>query len=110
MFYQITAADNRRHGVCHMSEFLNIRDLINQVKEKIPDSAPIPSVSTVIHSFAPPNMYAKILQNYTRKTNLKFVVQCRQLRDYHTDAHWCYALFQYLQEMAIMRQIPSIIL
>ena len=112
MFYQITAADDRRHGVCHMSEFLSIRDLINQVREKIPDSAPIPSMSTVIHSFAPPNMYAKILQNYTRKTNLKFVVQRCQLRDYQTDAHWCYALFRYLQGNGnhVQRQIPSIIL
>ena len=62
---QIITADDIRHGVSHMSEFLSIRDLINQVKEKIPEGSPIPSVSTVIHSFATPNMYAKISQYYT---------------------------------------------
>ena len=59
MVDQITAADDRRHGVSHMSELLSIRDLTNQVKEKIPEGSPISSASTVIHSFAPPNMYAK---------------------------------------------------
>ena len=76
-----------------MSEFLRIRDLINQVKEKNPEGAPISSASTVIHSFASPNMYAKTSQYCTRKSNIKFVVQRRQLCAYHTDAHWCYALF-----------------
>ena len=55
----LTAANDKRHGVSQMSVFLSIRDLINQVKEKIPEGSPIPSASTVIHSFAPPNMYAK---------------------------------------------------
>ena len=64
MVKQITTADNRHHRLSHMSEFLSIRDLINQVKEKIPEGSPIPSVSTVIHSFAPPNMYAKTSQYY----------------------------------------------
>ena len=90
---QIITADDIRHGVSHMSEFLSIRDLINQVKEKIPEGSPISSASTVIHSFAPPNMYAKTSQYCTRKSNIKFVVQRRQLPAYHTDAHWCYALF-----------------
>ena len=59
MVDQITAANDKRHGVSQMNEFLSIRDLINQVKEKIPEGSPLPSASTVIHSFAPPNMYAK---------------------------------------------------
>ena len=93
MVDQITAVNDRRHGVSHISEFLSIRDLVNQVKEKTPEGSPIPSVSTVIHSFAAPNMYAKTSQYYTGKNNLKFVVQRRQLHAYHTNAHWCYALF-----------------
>ena len=87
MVDQITTADDRRHGVSHMSEYLSIRDLINQVKEKIPEDSPIPSVSTVIYSFAAPNMYAKIVQYYTGKTNLTFVVQRHQLHAYHTVMH-----------------------
>ena len=94
--------DDRRHGVAHMSEFLCIRDLINKVKERIPEGSPIPSQATVIHSFAPPNMHAKASQYYTGKINLKFAIQRRQLRAFHSDAHWCSALFRYLREMAIM--------
>ena len=93
MVNQITPAVNRRHGVSHMSEFLRIRHLINQAKEKMPEGSPIPSVSTVIHSFAPRNMYGRALQYYTEKTNLKFVVQHHHLRAYHTNAYWCYVLF-----------------
>ena len=110
MVDQITTADDRRHGVSHMSEYLSIRDLINQVKERIPEDSPIPSVSTVIYSFAAPNMYAKTVQYYTGKTNLTFVVQRHQLHAYHTDAHWCYALFRYFREMAIMYRGKSLLL
>ena len=59
MLDQITAADDRHHGVSHISEFLSTRGLINQVKEKIPEGSPIPSASTVIHSFAPPKCMKK---------------------------------------------------
>ena len=98
---QITAVDDRRHGIAHMSEFLSIRDLIDRVKSKLPEGTPIPSESTVIHSFAPPNMYDKTAQYYTGKINLKHAVQRRQLRSYHTDAHYCSALYKYLRERAI---------
>ena len=110
MVNQITAAEDRRHGVSHMSEFWSIRDLINQVKEKISEGSPIPSASTVFHFFAPPNMYAKTSQYYTGKTDPKFVVQHRQLCAYHTDAHWCSALFRYLQEIMIMHRDKSLLL
>ena len=98
---QLTAADDRRHGIAHMSEFISIRDLISKVSAKLPNDTPIPSESTVIHSFAPPNMYDKTAQYYTGKINLKYVVQRRQLRAYHTDAHWCNALYKYMRELAI---------
>ena len=48
---QLTAADDRRHGIAHMSEFISIRDLISKVSVKLPEGTPIPSESTVIHSF-----------------------------------------------------------
>ena len=67
-----TAADDRRHGVAHMSEFLGIRDLIEQVKLRIPD-APIPSESTVSLAFAPPNTYIRAAQlnSSTAQQNLR---------------------------------------
>ena len=93
---QLTAADDRCHGIAHMSKFSSVRGLIEKVKARIPEGLSIPSVSTVIHSFAPPNMHAKTAQYYTGKINLKFTIQRRQLRAYHSDAHWCNALSRYL--------------
>ena len=46
-------------------------------------------------------MYAKYSQYYSRRINLKFTIQKRQLCAYHTDAHWCNALFRYLRELVI---------
>ena len=107
---QLIAADDRRHGIPHMSKFFSVHDLIEKVKARIPEGLPIPSVSTVIHSFAPPNMHAKTAQYYTGKINLKFTIQRCQLCAYHSDAHWCNALFQYLREMAIMYQGECVLL
>ena len=105
---EITAADERRHGVAHMSEFLSIQDLIKQVKERLPEDAKIPSESTVIHSFAPPNLHKKTSQYYTGRINLKHTIQRRQLRAYHSDAHWCSALYRYMREMAILSRQNSV--
>ena len=55
---EVTAADDRRHGIAHMSEFLSIKDLISQVQKRVPAETPIPSESTVIHAFAPPNIHS----------------------------------------------------
>ena len=98
---EMTAADDRRHGVAHMSEFLSVKDLISQVKQRVPDKTPIPSESTVIHAFAPPNIHAKTAQYYTGKINLKHMVQRRQLRAFHADAHWCSALYKYKRFMYV---------
>ncbi|KAK9977062.1 hypothetical protein ABG768_018883, partial [Culter alburnus] len=43
---QITAADERRHGVAHLSEFISVRDLIERVSKKCPPNTPIPSETT----------------------------------------------------------------
>ena len=45
----LTAADERRHGIAHMSSFLSICNLINKVKEYLLEGSPIPSQSTVVY-------------------------------------------------------------
>ena len=102
MVEQLTAADDRRHGIAHMSEFISIRDLISKVSVKLPEGTPIPSESTVIHSFAPPNIHDKTAQYYTGRIKLKYGIQRRQLRAYHADAHWCNALYKYMRELAVI--------
>ena len=97
----LTAADERRHGVAHMSQFLSISNLIKQIKARVPEGTNIPSESTVIHVFAPPNMHKNTSQYYTGHVQLKHAIQRRQLRAFHTDAHWCSALYRYLRDLAI---------
>ena len=84
--------------------FLSIRDLISRVRAKLPEGTPIPTVSTVIHYFASPNIHSKTAQYYTGKINLKFVEKRRQLRAYHTDAHWYNALYMYFRELLVKRR------
>ena len=55
----------------------------------------------MIHDFAPPNMHNKTCQYYTGRVQLKHVIQRRQLRAFHTDAHWCSTLYRYLRELAV---------
>ena len=100
----LTAADERRHGVAHMSQFLSISDMIKQVKARVPEGTNIPSESTVIHAFAPPNIHKKTSQYYTGCVQLKHAIQRRQIQAFHTDAHWCSALYRYLRELAIQNR------
>ena len=32
---EISAADERRHGVAHLSNFISLRDLIEQIKQRL---------------------------------------------------------------------------
>ena len=84
-----------------MSQFISICDLIAKFKAKLPKDTPIPSEATVLYSFAPPNMFSKSSQYYTREINLKNAIRRRQLRSFHADSHYCNELFRYMREMAI---------
>lgn len=53
-----TAADDRRHGESHLSEWLSLEDMIQQAKERCPENTPVPSKSLVRLRFAPRNPYA----------------------------------------------------
>ena len=97
----LTAADERRHGVAHMSQFLSISNLIKQVKAWVPEGRNIPSEPTVIHAFAPPDMHKKASQYYTGCVQLKHAIQRRLLQAFHTDAHWFSTLYRYWRELAI---------
>ena len=93
-----------------MSEFISIRDLIEQVKKDLPERTPIPSETTVTFAFAPPTIHATSPQYYTEKINLKDAIQRRQLGAFHIDAHCCKTLFRYMREMIIKYQEDSLFL
>lgn len=98
---EIAAADERRHQVEHMSKFISIKDLIQQVEADLPENTPIPSESTVLFSFVPKNAHRKAAKLYKSRVPLQFKIQSRQLRSSHQDDHYCAAQFRYIREYAV---------
>ncbi|XP_041374668.1 uncharacterized protein LOC121387575 [Gigantopelta aegis] len=97
----ITAADERRHNVEHISRFISVRDLIEQVKSRLPPNTAVPSESTVLFAFVPKNSHTKVAKLYKSRVPLRFTVQTRQLRASHQDDHYCAAQFKYMREFAV---------
>jgi hypothetical protein len=97
----ITAADDRRHGQAHLSEFISVRDMIEKTTKKCPPDTPIPSASLVRLQFAPKNPYCKGALNFTSRLDVQFKIQRRQLRIAHVDSHYCNAQFKYLKAFAV---------
>ncbi len=50
--------------------------------------------------FSPNNETVKVSEYYTKRLNIKYMVQARQLRVDHPDFHYASALFRYEKEMA----------
>ena len=97
-----TPVDERRHGeVTHLAKALSTRDLLNQVAKQCPVGVPVPSKQWLRLRFWPKNPSLKTALQYTGKLKVKFMVQARQLRHAHDDAHYCSTLFRYLRELSI---------
>ncbi|XP_062580017.1 uncharacterized protein LOC134242028 [Saccostrea cucullata] len=103
----MTAADERRHNVEHLSQFVSVRDLINQVASKLPEHTNIPSESTVLFAFVPKNSHTNVSKLYKSKIPLQFKVQTRQLRSSHQDDHYCAAVFKYSRHFSVKYK-PSV--
>ena len=43
---EISVADEHRHGVTHLSNFVSLRDLIEQITKDCPTATPFPSETT----------------------------------------------------------------
>ena len=83
---EMSAADERRHGVVHSSNFISLRDLIEQITKDCPTGTPIPSETTALFAFTPKNAYIKTAKLYKSQFQLKFKVQPRQLRAFELRA------------------------
>lgn len=94
---EVTPADDRRHGTAHLSQWLSLEDLIEQVKSKCAEGTRVPSKALVRLQFAPQNPYTRRALNFTSRFELKYKIQRRQLRASHPDAHFCAALFKFLR-------------
>ncbi len=91
-----TAVDDRRHGlVTHLAHAISMRDLVQQVKDRCPEHTDIPSPEWVRLQFWPKTPKIKSSIHYTGRFKMKFMVQQRQWRHHHKDAHYASALFRY---------------
>ena len=107
-----TATDDRRHDststndnettvVIHLATALSVRDLYDEVKKRVPEDCPIPSIQWLRLQFWPRKSTAATPKYFSGKLKLKFMVQSRQFRSYHVDVHYASALFRYQKEFAI---------
>ena len=107
-----TATDDRRHDststndnettvVTHLATALSIRDLYDEVKKRVPEDCPIPSIQWLRLQFWPRKSTAATSKYFSGKLKLKFMVQSRQFRSYHVNVHYASALFRYQKEFAI---------
>ena len=90
------AADERRHGVAHMSRYLSLPDLCEQVKSQCPPDTPIPSIDLVRLQFCPKNPASHAALNFTGRFPIQYKIQVRQLRQQHVDEYYAAAIFKYL--------------
>ena len=92
-----TIVDDRRNGlVAHLARAISIKDLVNQVKARCPEGTAIPSTEWVRIQFWPKTPSIKASVHYTGRFRLKFMVQQRQWRRYHVDAHYASAYFRFV--------------
>ncbi|XP_052781350.1 uncharacterized protein LOC128217930 [Mya arenaria] len=101
IIHENTAADDRRHSQAHMSQYMSVKDLISQAKERCPAGTDIPSSSLVRLQFMPRNPYAKTALSFTSKLPIQYKIQRRQLRVSYPDDHYTSALFKYLRSFAV---------
>ena len=97
------AVDDRRHGeITHLARVISVRDLVEQVKARCPSSIEIPSVEWTRLQFWSKMPAAKSSLHYTGQFRMKFMVQQRQWRHSHVDAHYAAAIFRYMREYALI--------
>ena len=97
----VTAEDDRRHGVAHLARWISLSDMISETAAELPSGTPIPSKALVRLQFTPRNKYIHNALNFTSKLPVTYKIQRRQLRANHVDQHFCNALFRYLKHRAV---------
>ena len=97
-----TAVDDRRHSeVVHLAQAISVRDFRDQVIRHCPGGTPIPSLEWVRLQFWPKSKQSMTSMHYTGRLNVKFMVQRRQWRKHHDDAHYAAAIFRYQREFSV---------
>ena len=107
----VTAVDERRHDtIVHLATAISVNDLLHQIERECPSGTLIPSAQWLRLQFWPKNPARLSSLQFTGHLPLKFMIQTRQLRANHPDAHYASALFRYEKEFAVkFREITNLI-
>ena len=88
----------RRHGnITYLASALSARDLLTEVAKKMPRRYPCTFTSLV----ALPVLAKRSASQYTGRLKVKHMVQARQLRKFHDDAHYASAIYRYLRSFSV---------
>ncbi len=94
--------ERRSTDTCYFSDWVGVRDLIQEVLERCPNGTVAPSEQWVSFQFFPTNPYIHSAAKYTGKYKVKRKVQQRLLRSHHVDSSYCWAQWQFLKHMMVM--------
>src|SRR6266540_392748 len=98
----VTAVDEcKQDPIVHLATAISVNDLLHQIKHECPPETPIPSAQWLRLQFWPKNLTRLSSLQFTGRLPLKFMIQTRQLRAYHPNAHYASALFCYEKEFAV---------
>ena len=76
--------------------------------KRCPEGTLIPSEAWLRYQFLPKDPSKKSASQYTGHLKVKHMVQARQFRRFHTDAHYASALYHYLRCFAVKYRYYSI--
>ena len=81
----------------------HLRDLIShRLKEEFPEmDVLVPSLEWIRLQFLPHNPYTATALRHTGRFDVKYAVQCRQLRKDHPDAKYVAVILRYAKEFAV---------
>lgn len=99
------AVQERRHNeYLYMPCAISVSDLLEQVKARLPENTPVPSLSWLKLNFFPSNPYTRAAVNYTGRFEVKRTVQQRLLRAQHEDAGYTAHLYSMMKQFAVKQR------
>lgn len=100
---QSAVHERRQAAANYLAAAVSVRDVIEETSKHCPENTPVPSASWVRYQFHPKNPRSVEGARYTKKINLKFMVQQRMFRKKHVE-HYCAAYYRNLREYAVIHR------
>ena len=98
-----TAVDDRQHSAfVHTAKAISVQDLREKIVERCPPNTLVPSDEWIRLQFSPSCQSSHAQLRYTGHLKVKHMVQQRQWRKQHEDAHYATCLFRYEREYALL--------